>query len=379
MDAISLRGTSSDATVDAIVRGVIGAFEAAFPGRVRGYYLAGSYREGDAVAGSDIDIMVVFKGRILPAEEHRARALWTACSLISPVRLDAPARSEHELLSEGHAVIKLASVCVYGEDIRDAVPLPPFDAYLRHCVTATYEYLGPILRRAPVLVAPLDYPDPAGEFFGYDRPEQPKGDGYFGGGAGGTSAFVSGLGRAAQSIVAILGHAFVDDKGECRRRYRECVGGEWANFLDELDDACKRRWGYAIPSSPTEHGELRRLCARALAFENHFLDVYRGHLVKQLTADDEPPTWISLEYSRYQIGLSESRFQQRIRAAAVRQASDDDGRLLVSNLGRILAAHVLQQIVYPQDGGVREALLRATQGDDLAVRQAANEALANLT
>ena len=53
--------------------------------------------------------------------------------------------------------------------------------------------------------------------------------------------------------------------------------------------------------------------------------------------------------------------------------------LLFNNLGRILAAHVLQQIVYPNDEGAREALRLAAQSDDMAVRQAAHEALANLT
>jgi hypothetical protein len=46
-------------------------FEQRFPGRVRGYYLVGSYAVGEAIATSDVDIVALFKGAPSDAErEH---------------------------------------------------------------------------------------------------------------------------------------------------------------------------------------------------------------------------------------------------------------------------------------------------------------------
>ena len=48
---LDLRNATGDEKVDEILRGCIGLFEAAVPGRVAGYYLAGSYADGTSVVG----------------------------------------------------------------------------------------------------------------------------------------------------------------------------------------------------------------------------------------------------------------------------------------------------------------------------------------
>jgi len=53
---ITLLNTTGHQRIDDIIRGLIGIFEAAFPDRIRAYYLAGSYADGSAVPLSDIDI-----------------------------------------------------------------------------------------------------------------------------------------------------------------------------------------------------------------------------------------------------------------------------------------------------------------------------------
>jgi len=59
-DGPELRCSTGNVRVDTALRGAIGIFEAAFPGRIRGYYLFGSQMDGSAVAISDIDLFVVF-------------------------------------------------------------------------------------------------------------------------------------------------------------------------------------------------------------------------------------------------------------------------------------------------------------------------------
>lgn len=59
MDTITLLSSTGDPSVDRLLRGVIGRFEAAFPARIRCHYLKGSYTDGSAVATSDLDLAVV--------------------------------------------------------------------------------------------------------------------------------------------------------------------------------------------------------------------------------------------------------------------------------------------------------------------------------
>lgn len=59
--------------MSSVLCGVIRAFETAFSGRVRAYYLTGSHADGAAVATSDLDVSVHFIGE-LEGDEPAARA-----------------------------------------------------------------------------------------------------------------------------------------------------------------------------------------------------------------------------------------------------------------------------------------------------------------
>jgi len=64
--------------------------------------------------------------------------------------------------------LKLASLLVWGEDVRDRMALD-LAAWTRDRMHSSYWRLGGLFGRAGVVRAPLGYPDPAGEFFGYGR------------------------------------------------------------------------------------------------------------------------------------------------------------------------------------------------------------------
>jgi hypothetical protein len=48
----------------------------------------------------------------------------------------------------------------------------------------------------------------------------------------------------------------------------------------------KEAWGYRIPVGDTEREHLRDLCARMLAFEGHYLAIYRDWLLDQARRPD---------------------------------------------------------------------------------------------
>lgn len=154
---------SGDAQMDEVVRGLVGIYEAVFPGRIRGCYLTGSYAAGGVTALSDLDLFVIFKEDFADAAEAAtARRLnqvfYTA--RLTPCRLDIPARAEHALAPLDRVLLKLASRPIYGEDIRNAIALPDLAEYRRATVAVALDRARVVLRgvalRGPdTLTAPL--------------------------------------------------------------------------------------------------------------------------------------------------------------------------------------------------------------------------------
>jgi predicted nucleotidyltransferase len=278
---------TGDRQVDDIIRGVVGIYEAVFPARVRGYYLTGSRADGSAAALSDIDLYVVFKGEFAgPEEEATARRLNNVLytSRLSPIRLDVPARGERGLSPLDRLALKTASRFLYGEDIRDRLALPAIADYTRAVLHGAQRAIATVLRGVETLAFPLGYPDPDGEFYGYDRVRLPFW--YPPGVERGLKELVLSTGRAATAIVARRCGRFVARKSESVGAYRACVADEWAPYLAALHGWGTARWGYLVPEAAGERALLRDLCRRTLAFENHFLALYRDYLLAQLGRAD---------------------------------------------------------------------------------------------
>jgi hypothetical protein len=129
IDIMNLQNTTGNQQVDNILRALISLYELLFPGRIRGYYLIGSYSDASAGSISDIDMYILFKNHFMDkAEENKAYSIQEACALMSPIRLDIPIMSEEQLKPED-VRLKLSSVLLYGEDIRDELALPTREAY----------------------------------------------------------------------------------------------------------------------------------------------------------------------------------------------------------------------------------------------------------
>jgi len=329
MEPLALCATTGDQRADTLLQGTIGVVETCFPGRIRGYYLVGSYANGSAVASSDLDIVVVFKHAFEGDEQARCRHLTHHCSLISPIRLDLAPRCEAELFQTGSVSLKLASQLLYGEDIRAVVPIEPLDEYLPQVLFGFFFYTA-LLRGEPEhLMYPLDYPDSHAPFYGYERWGLFLADQL----AVGLRTLVNSMTLAATFLVGVHAARHVGSKRDAIEAYKVTIADSWTGLLQDVYSMCKQRWAYRVPETPADQADLRQLCQRILGFENYILDQCRGYIL-QILVD-----------------------------------RTDDLKLSV--------VRSLRKITYV-DAEVEAVLQTLTHHDQAAIRQAAEEALAHL-
>lgn len=285
--AITLAMATGDAAVDRILRGIVTLFEASLPGRVRGYYLLGSYADGTAVAISDIDLIALCAGALDASERALAARLVEGCALLSPTRLDITICDETsiEASSGGETVLlRFDGHLLYGADTRASLSLPPLPVYTRETLAAARYFIADILRGVERLAYPLEYPDPEGEFYGYDAIHIPEW--YAPGTQRGVKELVTTATRIARAQLALQAGRYAGSKGGSAAAYSEYVHDAWSDLPQTLYEQGKLRWGYAVPTAAKDRRALRSLCARMLGFENDLLARYRDELLALLRSGD---------------------------------------------------------------------------------------------
>lgn len=283
-----LLASTGDLRCDRIVSGVVGVFESAFCDRIRGYYLRGSRASGTSIDGSDIDLFVVFEDHFLDEAEYvRARDLGDHCGRLSPILLECLLVGERGLRRDLNLALnlKLATQLLYGEDIRPELPAFEPDGYVRSVMhTPYYSYMLPPQRRnAGQLTYPLQHFAPEDPYFGYTGWTMPAPDGTD---RPSTKLLIASVGWTATAIVALRTGEYVKDKSASADLYRRLIGDEWTDLVVGVHDLCRNRWHYQIPEDDSDRRILRELCDRALAFQNHFLMIYRGYQLAELATDD---------------------------------------------------------------------------------------------
>ncbi len=280
MNEIALAVTTGNTGVDALLREIVARFEAEFAGRIRGYFVIGSYGDASNVSTSDLDLDIIFKDRFANEDERtRVRNLYAALQAQTAVELDVDIGDEVGLRAGLPPNLKLASTCVYGEDIRHQYALLPLATWTRDRMHTSYYRLGSLFGRMAPVGAPLTYPDPAGEFFGYDRRPVRLADGSI---EPSTRDLIRATGWEATALISWRAGRYVARKSECHRLYQELIGDEWAPLLTATYQHCRQQWNYRIPADPTDRALLRQLCGRSLEFENAFLAAYKGYLLGEL-------------------------------------------------------------------------------------------------
>lgn len=280
MDNISLLNSTQNQQVDVILRGIIGIFETVFPNRIRGYYLRGSYADGTALSTSDLDVDILFIGDFTEDEGKKARHICQCCHLISPVELDLFQISEgvvFDFVAIYGMRLKHGSLLIYGQDIRGQIPMPPTDVFVRELMHNAFHLLTRDRRNHHVLTFPLDYSQPDAQFYGYVQPASVDEEA-----SHNMKAFIRRICWAVTAIIALKAGKYVAKKRDAIRLYRECVNDEWASLLEQLWEKCHKEWETLVPQDKTGRKQLRNLCQRVLAFENHFTEIYRDYLLSEL-------------------------------------------------------------------------------------------------
>ena len=264
----TLRDTSGDERVDSGLQAAVGLCEMVFPGRVRAYYLMGSYAKGAAIAASDIDFDVVFAEKPDPETRARAEELSEYCN-----RLDPPCgfslRVEAELTTIGRVALKTGSLLLYGDDIRPRMPMPPLDQYLRAVMPQGPSFSRERLRRVPRLRYPLHRPDPDDPFGGYLH-------------TGRTKDLVQAVFWSVSALVALRTGTYVADRRHALDTYREKINDEWTGFIAELFELGREKLHYRVPQKQGDRRRFAALCRTALEFENSFLRLFRGFVLEEL-------------------------------------------------------------------------------------------------
>src|SRR5579863_4698726 len=218
LEQIELLVSTGIQKVDAILRGVIGICQMIFPGRIRTYLLEGSYSDGSAVQDSDIDIAAIFKSRAENEELEKIRQIKSYCSQISSIRVDLFALDEERVLTGITAGDRLA-VVLYGDKILDNLPPEPFEKAIRKSLMGAFTYMHILRKTAEHLTFSLSYPDPDGEFFGYEQWGTFYGDPY--GFGPGTRTLVNAVTMNATATVALKAGQPVGTKSLSVVAYRQ--------------------------------------------------------------------------------------------------------------------------------------------------------------
>jgi predicted nucleotidyltransferase len=276
---------TGDPAVDGCLAEVVAALGAAFGERLRGVYLVGSHAVGEAIPGSDIDLLALFKGRQSAEEQARFAEVRQACKGRCALALDMTSQGEERLLAVGGVWFQTASRLLAGDDIRPRVPCKPVESHARDLMHSVLPLLARVRGDPPALAPPLGYPDPAGALYGYDRREVRVGSAIR---SVGTKDLVSNTLAIANALTLRAAGRYVGDgrKADIPREYRRQIGDQWSALVEAVFERCRVAWGYAVPEDAVERAELRALCEGVLGFENHFMAHYRDFLTQELQHDD---------------------------------------------------------------------------------------------
>jgi hypothetical protein len=289
--------------IDNILKGFIGLCELTFPERISSYYLGGSYSDGHAIDtgptnnSSDLDLFAIFKEEIKPEEEEKFNEVVLCCRQFGTIGLDAHPTAETQLLDTDspnvlNTLIKIASLHLYGRDIRSEIPQLTFPHYVQQVIDHGLFHSGQTRQtQRPItfplkdpMVYPVTVPDPSKPLLGYDMPVRyPDGTQ----GPPGTRLLIAIVLWAATLGLVLKSGRYTGTKFQSVKLYRELLNDEWTPLVEGIFYKCKKEWGHEIPPGEAEKAQLREWSWQTPALENHFLELARNFMLEQLRAGDK--------------------------------------------------------------------------------------------
>ena len=264
----------SSSDVDRLIDEVVAAGAAALPGRIVAWYVTGSYADGSAVPGSDLDIVAVLDGEVGLDEDAALRRSRHGLGEPYGIFVDISARGLVSLRSNGDVAISLRSRIVAGTDIRSQLRATDMASFRRQMMHAPFLFSTRI-RETTELHCPLAAPDPTMPFLGYEVCRfLPVGhhdrD---------TLKDMVAMGCfIATALVALETDQPTTSKSEAVEKYQELRLGPWNELLKALVEVIRGRWNWRIPQGSEDREYLLAQCHRLLEFENEFYDTYAAFL-----------------------------------------------------------------------------------------------------
>lgn len=281
---MDLNYKTSDERLNQRLAALINILELIFPERIRAYYLSGSALNGTMVKHSDLDVIAVFRGEFADGEADKLRMVRRDLTALSEVRYDIVPRCEAQLKREGVTGLKLATAFLYGDDLRDEIPLEPV-AKFRHDVLHGFVYYARELRgHIDQLKYPLTCPDAADFYYGYTTFGNWDGTAY----TAGTRIIINCITLGATARVLQETGERCTSKLEAVQRYQETIGGRWGEWLVEVFKLCKLEWEYDLPTTTAAQKKLQTLLGQMADYENAVLEAFRDILTAEA---DIPITW----------------------------------------------------------------------------------------
>lgn len=263
---------------------IVDSFISAFPERIRAIYIQGSYADDTYIETSDIDLLIVFKGSFQHDEQRCAELLVQQCVAENTFELDIELVDEQSFVEGISPTFKYGSRLLSGEDIRDNFPLVSPKMWTRDRMHSSLWRTAHLFHRSGSISYPLNYPDPQGEFYGYDARLLRLPDGSE---VHCTRDLIRLVGWSATAILAYKKGVYVARKGDCHTLYKAHFDDEWGQLVQDIYELCREKWNYLIPEDEDERRLLRNICERTLGFENHFLRIYKEFVIEELNGDDE--------------------------------------------------------------------------------------------
>jgi hypothetical protein len=296
MRDVELTFKTNNTQVDQVLAGMVGILEMMFPERIRGYYLGGSYASGTAVATSDIDGEIMFKGDYEAGEHDRVWQILEHLADIMPYELDFGPVCERQIFHFGDSILKQETAVLFGEDVRGQIPLIPVD-YIRWWQMPRAGYFLARIRGNPAfLIYPLTYPDEAMPIYGYESRPIRNPDGTE---EPGMKELINVVGKPALARAMLKSDHHITSKEGCLQQYRLLINDEWMTLLDDVYRKVRDAWSYRIPQSVEAQDQLRQICVRTLAFENHFLREFRAFALQALQPTVEAGWWLPVDLRPY--------------------------------------------------------------------------------
>ena len=295
MEEVESIASNSSARMDEVVRRLIAEMHTVLPGRLRAVYVLGSFADASAVQTSDLDLDFIIADGFREGEHARIQKLLAEHAAQIEAELDIGVIDEQSLRAGVSPTLKLGGRLLWGVDLCQTLDLMPLAAWIRDRMHTSYWRLFGLFARSLPLAAPLDYPDPADEFYGYARRLTHLPNGQL---AAGTRDLMRTVGWMATALVAYQAGQYVATKRACAAMYREHIGDEWSGLLDDMAEWVRGAWQYRIPADPENRVRLRAICARTLGFENHYLTLYRDYALSELHGDDPTSRQMAIEALR---------------------------------------------------------------------------------